>query len=120
PLCRPLAGPPRHIRVEDAASATNSHYFYLILGEPSASPSGSPSVVDGSGTFVLTGGRNHLAASATSFRFDSNTSTQQYDFGAYTVDPSTICLDLGENDEGYLQIFMWVSGTNGADCADRS
>lgn len=119
-LCTPAAGKPRHVRIEDAASTMNSHYFYLLFGEASDSPTGAPSVGDGSGTFIFTAGRNHMAASATSFRFDSDESTSQYDFGLYTPSASTICLDLGETESGLLQIHLWATGSDGADCADNS
>lgn len=119
-LCTPLAGAARHVRIEDATSITNSHYFYLVLGDSSDTPTGTPTVADDSGTFVMTAGRNHLMASATSFRFNSNIQTSQYDFGLYTPGPSTFCLDLGGDDSENLQLVMWATGAGGADCADFS
>jgi hypothetical protein len=121
-LCAPAAGAVRHVRVEGAQSTANSSYFYTILGQD-ANPTGSPSGSEGK--LIVTGGRNHAGASWTWYRFGTGTTTQfsyATDAGAalYTAGPSTICYDIGANDDGTARFVFWATGANGADCADRS
>lgn len=124
PLCTPAVGKIRHIRMSDVASTLNSNYFYLVLGYPEEAPTTNPSVGVDSSTFVLTGGRTHDGFSRTYFRFNTNTYPGTADYGLYTPEASTICLDLDEvrqgEDAGNLQIRLWATGKNDADCEDLS
>lgn len=131
-LCQPAAGRARHVRIENVGSPANNKYFYLLLGAASSTPSNPPSAPADSGTFLLSGGRANSGASWTWFSFNGR-STTQFNYGLYTSPvpapedpsppapsavPATICLDLGQSEEGNLNIFFWATGANGADCTD--
>lgn len=130
PLCRPAAGRPHHIRIEDAASTIANKYFYLVLNEttlPAAGATTAPvAPAAGDGRLVFTGGTGSGPTSRAYFRFNAGSTDPA---AAYVLDDATplfsaahdVCMDLVEvevNDAPATRVRFWATGANGADCED--
>lgn len=126
----PVGGSARHFRIEDITAIGTSSYWYAIIGEEE-NPDGAPTA--SADKLIVTGGRSHMGASWTYFRFGAAGMTSQFE---YEIDsgkalyadgdegdaPSTVCFDIGkkEAEDDNARIVFWASGANGADCKDRT
>jgi hypothetical protein len=134
--CAPAAGPARHVRISGIAATANSSYVYAIHGQDApADLASSPATTAGDQALILTAGQHYNGTSATWLRFNGapaydGTAPFQYQTDTseplYTPGPTTLCYDVGANDEfgapsyGHARVLLWATGAHGADCADRA